>query len=81
MGSISAGKRADGTAAYAAQIRLKDQDVIVPIQAQAFTQKALVHARLQKKQKPPRHAPGGLGWVMVKSGSSPYGAKAGSYRD
>jgi hypothetical protein len=41
MGTISARKREDGSTAYTAQIRLKEQGVIVHTDAQTFTKKAL----------------------------------------
>lgn len=44
METISARKRADGSTAYTAQIRLKDQGVIVHTEAQTFTKKALPQA-------------------------------------
>ncbi len=45
METISARKRADGSTAYTAQIRLKDQGVIVHTEAQTFTTKALPQAQ------------------------------------
>ena len=50
MGTISARKRADGTTAYTAQIRLKDKGVIVHTEAQTFTRKALAQAWLTRKE-------------------------------
>lgn len=50
MGTIAQRKRADGTTAYTAQIRLKDQGVIVHTQAQTFTKKALAQAWLKRRE-------------------------------
>ena len=50
MGTIAQRKRADGTTAYTAQIRLKDQGVIVHMQAQTFTKKALAQAWLKRRE-------------------------------
>lgn len=44
IGTISARKRADGSTAYTAQIRLKEQGVIVHTDMQTFTKKALAQA-------------------------------------
>lgn len=48
MGTISARKRADGSTAYTVQIRLKEQGVIVHIDAQTFTKKALAQAWMKR---------------------------------
>lgn len=50
MGTISARKRADGSTAYTAQIRLKEQGVIVHTEAQTFTKKALAQAWLKRRE-------------------------------
>lgn len=50
MGTISARKRADGTTAYTAQIRLKEQGVIVHTEAQTFTKKALAQAWMKRRE-------------------------------
>ncbi|MEG0052102.1 MAG: hypothetical protein RR715_02450 [Comamonas sp.] len=50
MGTITARKRADGTTAYTAQIRLKEQGVIVHTEAQTFTKKALPQAWLTRRE-------------------------------
>ncbi len=50
MGTISARKRADGTTAYTAQVRLKDKGVIVHSEAQTFTKKALAQAWLKRRE-------------------------------
>lgn len=50
MGTISARTRADGTTAYTAQIRLKDQGVIVHTEAQTFTKKALAQAWMKRRE-------------------------------
>lgn len=50
MGTISARKRADGTTAYTAQIRLKDKGVIVHTEAQTFTKKALAQAWIKRRE-------------------------------
>lgn len=50
MGTISARKRTDGTTAYTAQIRLKEQGVIVHTEAQTFTKKALAQAWLKRRE-------------------------------
>lgn len=50
MGTISKRKRADGTEAYTAQIRLKENGVIVHTEAQTFTKKALAQVWLTKRE-------------------------------
>lgn len=50
MGTITARKRADGTTAYTAQIRLKDQGAIVHSEAQTFTKKALAQTWLKRRE-------------------------------
>ena len=50
MATIDQRKRADGTTAYTAQIRLKDQGVIVHSEAQTFTQKALTQDWLKRRE-------------------------------
>lgn len=50
MGTITARKRADGSTAYTAQIRLKDKNVIVHTEAQTFTRKALAQAWLKRRE-------------------------------
>lgn len=50
MGTISARKRADGSIAYTAQIRLKDKGAIVHTEAQTFTRKALAQAWLKRRE-------------------------------
>lgn len=50
MGTITARKRADGSTAYTAQIRLKEQGAIVHTEAQTFTKKALAQAWLTRRE-------------------------------
>ena len=50
MGTITARKRADGSTAYTAQIRLKDKGSIVHSEAQTFTRKALAQAWLKRRE-------------------------------
>lgn len=50
MGTITTRKRADGTAAYTAQIRLKEKGAIVHTEAQTFTKKALAQAWLKRRE-------------------------------
>lgn len=50
MGTISARKRADGSTAYTAQIRLKVKGSIVHTEAQTFTRKALAQAWLKRRE-------------------------------
>ncbi|MGU3628109.1 site-specific integrase [Comamonas sp. C24C] len=50
MGTITARKRADGSTAYTAQIRLKDKGVIVHSEAQTFTRKALAQSWLKRRE-------------------------------
>lgn len=50
MGTITARKRADGTTAYTAQIRLKDKGAIVHTEAQTFTRKALAQVWLKRRE-------------------------------
>ena len=50
MGTISARKRADGTTAFTAQIRLKENGVIVHTEAQTFTKKTLATTWLKRRE-------------------------------
>jgi len=50
MGTISARKRADGSTAYTAQIRLKEQGVIVHTEAQTFTKKVLAQVCMKQRK-------------------------------
>lgn len=50
MGTISARKRADKTTAYTAQIRLKENGVIVHTESQTFSRKALAQAWMKRRE-------------------------------
>lgn len=50
MGSITARKKADGSASYKAQIRLKEKGVIVHSETETFTRKALAQAWIKRRE-------------------------------
>ena len=50
MGTISQRKRADGSIAYTAQIRMKDKGAIVHSEAQTFTRKALAQTWMKRRE-------------------------------
>lgn len=70
MGTIAARKRADGSTAYTAQIRLKDKGSIVHTEAQTFTRKALAQAWLKRREAELQEAraKGALGSKKVTAG-------------
>lgn len=73
MGTISARKRADGSTAFTAQIRMKDKGAIVHSEAQTFTRKALAQAWLKRRESELEvaRAAGSLGTKKVTVGDLP----------